>query len=437
MKRKIAMISFTAFCAGLQRGEHAQENIYVAQVARHLAQAGYQIDIFTDTENKELSTLYQVNDNIHVVYIPADDSEEELPSSLQDVSVFMIEVFEKQEKPYDLIHANSWVSGLVAEGIKTALGTPFIVRLPALAEKANSPHSKLRFEMAGRILREADGIIAGCLEEGEELVSLYDADPAYIRQIPCEEQQGFSWQTVADLLADYYENVLSIRRVEILDINRFDLTTPEPDSRLARLEYTLETSIRSLQHTKETIGELTFQAANMILNCVQRGGRIMVAADDNSAAFAQYMAAELSARVPAPVMPLAVETMFLKAWSNTEGLESSFSGQVHALGRAGDLLIGISAGGRSTQLIEAFQSARENKIHRLGLMGNEAGDLLFLSELALVVPSANVQHIKQAQMLVLHAICELVEEHHMHASLPPESPYYVSPVMDSLQILAE
>jgi D-inositol-3-phosphate glycosyltransferase len=87
-----------------------------------------------------------------------------------------------------------------------------------------------------------------------------------------------------------------------------------------------------------------------------------------------------------------------------------FARQVEALGQPGDLLIGISTSGRSRNVIEAFDAARRNGLGCIALVGGDGGDMLELADVAVVVPSPETPRIQEVQILVLHLICELIDE---------------------------
>src|SRR5205814_3658780 len=105
----------------------------------------------------------------------------------------------RQRTQYDIIHANSWMSGLVACEIKRALGIPFVITFHALGrvrrnfqgDKDEFPDE--RFGIEDRIVAEADHIIAECPRDEEDLIRLYGADPARITIIPCGFDPAEFW----------------------------------------------------------------------------------------------------------------------------------------------------------------------------------------------------------------------------------------------------
>ncbi len=108
----------------------------------------------------------------------------------------------------------------------------------------------------------------------------------------------------------------------------------------------------------------------------------------------------------------------MTAWSNDCGYDMVFARQVEAFGRPGDVLLGISTSGRSRNLVRAFETAAERGIRRIALVGGDGGELRALADVALVVPSADTQHIQEVHTVVMHVLCELVEEYVLRVPQP-------------------
>src|SRR5512138_1744998 len=196
MRKTIAMISEHASpLAELGSVDSGGQNVYVAQVAENLARLGYQVDVFTRCDDKSLPEIYDWMEGIRIIHVPAGPPEhvrkEDLLDHMDRFSEYMIDFFKRQKQPYDLVHANFWMSGLVAADIKAALGIPFVITFHALGQVRRQHQGKddkfpaQRFEIERRVAREADGIIAECPQDKEDLIRFYDADPARISKIPC------------------------------------------------------------------------------------------------------------------------------------------------------------------------------------------------------------------------------------------------------------
>ena len=87
-----------------------------------------------------------------------------------------------------------------------------------------------------------------------------------------------------------------------------------------------------------------------------------------------------------------------------------FARQVEAFGRPGDVLVGISTTGRSTNVVEALKTARTRGMHCIALLGGDGGDARSFADSSVIVGSADTQRVQEVHMVILHAICELVEE---------------------------
>jgi D-inositol-3-phosphate glycosyltransferase len=194
--KKIALISEHASpIAPLGGVNNGGQNVYVAHVARNLAAAGYQVDIFTRKDHANLPEVKQWLPGVRIIYVPAGPADyvpkEELFQYMDLFADFTIEFFKKQDQPYDLVHANFWMSGWVAIQIKQKLHIPFVVTFHALGrvrrehQGENDSFPDVRFEIEDRISAEADRIIAECPQDEEDLVKLYGANPERITIIPC------------------------------------------------------------------------------------------------------------------------------------------------------------------------------------------------------------------------------------------------------------
>lgn len=157
-------------------------------------------------------------------------------------------------------------------------------------------------------------------------------------------------------------------------------------------------------------------AAALIVETFQSGGKIMLCGNGGSAADCQHMAAEFISRLtkeferPAlPAVALTTDTSFLTAFANDCGVEGIFERQVQALGKPGDVLIGISTSGNSTNVLRAVSAARELGVKTIGLMG-DGGALETQVDCAIAVPSRNTQYIQETLLSVEHVICDITEQ---------------------------
>jgi D-sedoheptulose 7-phosphate isomerase len=126
-----------------------------------------------------------------------------------------------------------------------------------------------------------------------------------------------------------------------------------------------------------------------------------------AAEFVNRLSREI-ARPGLPAIALTTDTSFLTSFANDVGFEGIFERQVRALGKPGDILIGISTSGNSANVIKSVLGAREMGMKTIGLIGL-GGELGTLVDEAIAVPSDDTQHIQEALLAIEHVICTLVE----------------------------
>lgn len=157
------------------------------------------------------------------------------------------------------------------------------------------------------------------------------------------------------------------------------------------------------------------EVSRVIVNSLRQGGKILIFGNGGSAADAQHIAAEFVGRFafnrPAlPALALSVNTSCLTAIGNDYGFDLVFSRQVEALGREGDVAIGISTSGNSTNVLCGMLASRKLGLHTVGLTGCSGGELKDAVDLCLCAPSTDTPRIQECHILLGHAICELVEQ---------------------------
>lgn len=195
--KRIAMISEHASPLGLLGGvDSGGQNVYVGQLAKHLTMLGYEeVDVFTRRDSDRLPEIVEWVNGIRIINVPAGPPsyvrKEELLPHMGAFTDYMLQFCKYQRKAYDLLHANFWMSGLVAADIKKAIGIPFVITFHALGRVRRQHQGKAdefpdeRFAIEDRIVAEADRIIAECPQDEEDLIRLYNADPANISVVPC------------------------------------------------------------------------------------------------------------------------------------------------------------------------------------------------------------------------------------------------------------
>jgi D-sedoheptulose 7-phosphate isomerase len=147
---------------------------------------------------------------------------------------------------------------------------------------------------------------------------------------------------------------------------------------------------------------------------IRQGGKVMVCGNGGSAADAQHFAAELvnrfmMERPPLPAIALTTDTSALTAIGNDYSFDQIFSKQVQALGRPGDVLVGISTSGKSANVNEALRVASQNGLVTVGLGGGAGGPMLEHCHHALIVPDTRTPLIQEIHGAIGHLLCGLVD----------------------------
>lgn len=171
------------------------------------------------------------------------------------------------------------------------------------------------------------------------------------------------------------------------------------------------TLLQSLSHLDITVG----QAAALATQALQAGSKLMFCGNGGSAADSQHLAAELTGRFiedrkPLAAIALSTDTSALTCIANDYSFDAVFARQVQGLGRAGDVLVGISTSGNSRNVIRAVEEARAMGIQVIGLLGRDGGTLRELCDVAIVVPSQVTARIQESHILIGHTLCGLIEQ---------------------------
>ena len=163
-----------------------------------------------------------------------------------------------------------------------------------------------------------------------------------------------------------------------------------------------------------TLAERIEGAALMLGDRLEQGSKVMFCGNGGSAADSQHLATELMGRfmlerAPMAALALTTDTSALTAIGNDYGYENVFVRQLKGIGRAGDVLVGLSTSGESVNVIRAAQAARNDGIHVVALTGEKGGALAAASDIVINVPATRTDHIQEMHILVGHILCELVE----------------------------
>lgn len=161
-------------------------------------------------------------------------------------------------------------------------------------------------------------------------------------------------------------------------------------------------------------GPVIVKAAEVITACLKSGGKLLFFGNGGSAADAQHLAAEFVGRFVIerkglPAIALTTDSSILTAVGNDYGFDQVFSRQLEALGRPGDVAIGISTSGNSPNVIDALARARKIGLTGIGLAGKDGGKMPQTADISIIVPSAVTARIQECHIAIGHIWCELVD----------------------------
>jgi D-sedoheptulose 7-phosphate isomerase len=168
------------------------------------------------------------------------------------------------------------------------------------------------------------------------------------------------------------------------------------------------------EETHKTLFSAFSQWLEISTLALQQGKKLMFFGNGGSAADAQHLATELSVRFKTSrkalsALALTTDTSALTAIGNDFGFEYLFSRQIEAIGREGDIAIGISTSGKSPNVLKAFQEARKQGIVTVGLTGGTGGDFPGNVDILLSVPSTTVARMQEMHITLGQIFCGALE----------------------------
>ncbi|MGB9429349.1 MAG: phosphoheptose isomerase [Gammaproteobacteria bacterium] len=195
----------------------------------------------------------------------------------------------------------------------------------------------------------------------------------------------------------------------------------EPNIRVTQL---FNDSIAAKQAALKTLVPSIVSAAQLMAKALQAKHKIMSCGNGGSAADSQHFSAELlnrfeRERAPLAGIALTTDTSTLTSIANDYDYNEIFAKQVRALGQAGDVLLAISTSGNSPNVMRAMQTAHEKSVHIVALTGRDGGKmapLLKPPDVEIRVPAKVTARIQEVHLLVLHCLCDLIDEQLFGAS---------------------
>ena len=181
------------------------------------------------------------------------------------------------------------------------------------------------------------------------------------------------------------------------------------------IEFEFSEHLKTAQATLEYIATPLEIAANLCIDTLKNGGKILIFGNGGSAADAQHIAAELVGRYKIErkglaAIALTTDSSILTCITNDYSYDYVFSRQIEALAKNNDIAIGISTGGTSSNATSALKTARDLGCKTIGLSGRGGGEFNELCDVNLVVPAEDTPRIQEMHILIGHTICHLIDQ---------------------------
>ena len=181
---------------------------------------------------------------------------------------------------------------------------------------------------------------------------------------------------------------------------------------------TIKEMIEESADVKKKVVQLTPQiekASKIVEKALSKGNKVILAGNGGSSSQASHIAAEFTGRYKKerrslPSIALSSEMSAVTAIGNDYGYDFVFSRQMEGLGSKGDVFIALSTSGNSINLIKALEVAKKKGITTISLIGKDGGKMKGKADLDIIIPSENTPRIQESHLMVLHIMCELVEE---------------------------
>lgn len=173
----------------------------------------------------------------------------------------------------------------------------------------------------------------------------------------------------------------------------------------------LENIRKYLQEEKKKIVKIS----ETISKCLSKGNKILIFGNGGSAADSQHFAAELVGRYKEerkgfPAIALTTDTSILTAVGNDYGFDAVFARQITALGKKGDVALGISTSGNSQNVFLGIKAAKDKEIKTIAFLGRDGGKIAKYADISIVYPYTETPRIQEFHSVCLHLIAYLIEK---------------------------
>ena len=177
----------------------------------------------------------------------------------------------------------------------------------------------------------------------------------------------------------------------------------------------------SIEEIRKSTSLVDFINASIseIVKSIQSGHKLIIFGNGGSAADAQHIAAELIGRYKIerksiPAISLTTDSSILTSLSNDYSFDDVFSRQCESLVNQGDVVLGISTSGNSTNVLEGLKTSKSKGAVTIGLLGNDGGKINDIVDISITIDSKNTARIQEIHRIFYHIICELVEKELSH-----------------------
>ena len=165
----------------------------------------------------------------------------------------------------------------------------------------------------------------------------------------------------------------------------------------------------------QTLIQALERVAHLCVQSLQRGNKLLFMGNGGSAADAQHLAGEMVSRFAfnrpgLAAFALTTDTSVLTAIGNDYGYQHLFSRQVEAVGRPGDVLVGISTSGKSPNILAALEKGKTLGLNTVGMTGNQKAAITTIAEFIIAIPSASTPKIQEGHIVCGHILCGLIED---------------------------
>jgi D-sedoheptulose 7-phosphate isomerase len=183
---------------------------------------------------------------------------------------------------------------------------------------------------------------------------------------------------------------------------------------MTRLQQAIEESVATTR-ALATLEEPVARAAKMVVDCLTSGHKLLVCGNGGSASDATHLATEFLCRFcddrrPYPAISLPANGEYMTAVCNDYGADDIFSRQIWGLAEKGDLVIALTTSGKSKNILRALEEAKRKGVESICFLGRDGGYTKGIATLDLIAPGKATARIQEAQKLLIHVLCEMVEE---------------------------